>query len=443
MLPLLLLLACHPEAPPEPDPEDEAVYAGIGALQFDGPGPRNLLFLSIDTLRRDRVDVHGASGISPFLAELAAESFVLEDHQQCSAWTGPGVACTLAGRSNLDLGFAPRLGDPDPGAQMPENTALLSSYLRPEGFWSGLVSGNYWLSPDTGTGTGYDAYQKTSARAEGIRKIGLQMLEANASGPTRWFLHLHYMEPHFPYTPLDSALVGYEALAPWPDDLRNKYTQVHWTDAWDTLTPADQALLEQYMDVLYEGEIRELDDQLRETWSELEAGGWLDDTLVVIWSDHGEQLFDHGWKSHAHSLHSDENDAIAMFWAPNIVPGRFDGPTTAPDLVPTVMTALQTPIPDEVTGQIVGEAADDRARIAEVLGYGGIAQAVTVDGVKLQYRWDGSLALFERDADRAELVDQFSAVDLQVTDLWRELEPHVWELSALIDEEPVIPPGVD
>jgi hypothetical protein len=93
MLTILLLLAgCKnspdiDDTPLDDDPTQPKV--SVGALQFYGQVPKNVIFLSIDTFRKDHMGAHGDLGLTPFLDTIAAEGVVLDDHQQCSNWTFP------------------------------------------------------------------------------------------------------------------------------------------------------------------------------------------------------------------------------------------------------------------------------------------------------------------------------------------------------------------
>src|SRR5688572_8513187 len=141
-----LLLACHREQPP---PAGSPPVLD-GALHFDGPPPRNLIMLSVDTLRRDRVGRYDAGpSLTPFLDARMEEAVALDELSSCSNWTVAATTCVLAGATNLDRaearGMVPILVD-DPLAPIPADTPLLPFWLEQEGFASILVSANSYFS---------------------------------------------------------------------------------------------------------------------------------------------------------------------------------------------------------------------------------------------------------------------------------------------------------
>jgi arylsulfatase A-like enzyme len=409
-----------------------------GVLQFDGPAPTNLLMISIDTMRKDHLGIYSNLGLTPFLDERAAEGVSLDDHLQCSSWTLASVTCTLAGRTNLEAGYMPRLDGDDfnDWPPIPPGTPFLATALGTAGYHSILASTNNFLSSSWGNAQGYDEeYRPNANGAIAIGNAGIDPLIAAIDGGMTdpWFLHLHFMEPHAAYAPPDEHIVGIDQLAPWPDNLKNPDVFYFWRVEWPNMAPQDQALLLSHLELLYQGEIRTVDARIAYHWDRLDQEGLLDDTLVVFWNDHGEQLYARGEVGHGYQLHSEENDGFALFWAKNIVPGRYSGPTSAIDLAPTLLEALGHPIPAEMTGIPAGDAPDDRPRFAAAVGLGEIAQTVTIGSMKLHYLWNGELQLFDRSTDPDEVTDLSAALPSEATALWSELLPLVEDLEVLLD----------
>jgi arylsulfatase A-like enzyme len=457
-----LLAACQDDGPP-PGDDDDATLAHTGAaphssttgttlqgtraLQFRGDVPKNLLFLSIDTFRKDNLGTYGNDkALTPFLDGLADQGVVLDDHLQCSCWTFASTTCTLAGRSNIERGHIPRLvGDPSVRPKVPEGTPFLATWLGEAGYWSGIVSGNSWLSPTWGNTQGYDVARLPGGPAPAVYATGLEALrEARAAGEAdRWFLHLHFMEPHASYNPPEEYIIGEELLEPWPNDLTNRDLHYWNRSLWPTMAPDRQALLEQHLRLLYEGEVRGLDHELGAIWEQLEAEGLLDDTLVVIWNDHGEAFWEHGFQTHAYSLTAEENDGALIFWARNLVPGRWTEPTMAIDLVPTLLDLQGIPLPPEVTGVPIGSAPVDRPRYAEVMARLGGQNAVTRGGLKLIYFWGGTVVVYDRRVDPLETTDLFDRTNPVHLELYALAKAQALAMAPLIiggDPAPVFDP---
>ncbi len=439
MLTILLLLAgCKnspdiDDTPLDDDPTQPKV--SVGALQFYGQVPKNVIFLSIDTFRKDHMGAHGDLGLTPFLDTIAAEGVVLDDHQQCSNWTFASTTCTLAGRTNIERGHMPRLsGTDETRPPVPDGTPFLATWMSEAGYATALVSANDWLGTRWGNAQGYGAVDRPGGDALAVLTKGRQLIQDQLRdhNTDRFFLHMHHMEPHAAYAPPEE-FVDDDDLAAWGGgNLRNRDVHYAWRDDYPTLGAGVQDLLEEHLRALYEGEIRTIDDRLRQNWAELEAEGYLNDTLVVIWNDHGEQFWEHGNQTHAYMLYGEENDGFAIFWSRNIVPGRISAPTHAIDLVPTVLEAVGIDKPAEVTGFVIGEAPEGRKRFSSSLARKGGVNMVTRDGMKLQYRWTGTVDYYDRNVDPLEQNNLFDPTDPTMLELWADLVAQAEAMGELI-----------
>jgi arylsulfatase A-like enzyme len=410
--------------------------------RFLGSVPRNLLVISVDTFRKDHLTRFGGPQITPFLDGIAAEGLSLEDHIQCSNWTYASTTCTLLGRSNIDNGFLPALtGDRLP---VPDGTSFLATYLADAGFYNILVSGNSWLSDRWNNHQGYhDAAPTPTQRANAIFEDGKGRLDrAIADGKAdRWFLHLHLMEPHASYSPPPEYRDGLADLEPLPFDLDSFDEHYEATAWWPALTMEEQELMRQHMMVRYQGEISWLDDQIAWMFDELEAAGLLEDTLVLIWNDHGEAFWEHEVATHAYTLHAEENDAFALFWSKNIAPMAWDGPTSSIDLTPTLLRLFDIPAGAELTGIPVGQGSPDRARFAMSVARLGVVQSVVQDNVKMQFHWaSGHVVVHDRKVDPKETLDLYDPEDAVVQQLWSVLRPQIERAQPLSPSHTVLWP---
>ncbi|MEO0602270.1 MAG: sulfatase-like hydrolase/transferase, partial [Myxococcota bacterium] len=284
---------------PTPPPSD--------VFDFDGPVPTNLFIVSIDTMRWDRIGRYsGSPSMTPFLDSLLEQSVVLDAHHSCSNWTAPSMLCATSGQSPLDAGvFIPRNA-----RQLPTVARL----LREDGFDTRLVSGN------------------------------------------GWYLHGHFFDPHKPLCPPEDYRQGEDELPPLGFDLCWEYHEA--LDAmWRDGTPEQQATFRAHVELRYDGDVRFMDDQIRRMWTQLESRSALDDTLVMFFSDHGEQFMDrrpvvdHPW-----DLFAEENRALGAFWAKNLAPRSYSGRTQHEDLAATLYTLFDA-IPERpFSGLPVGTA---------------------------------------------------------------------------------------
>lgn len=445
-----LLLACRRDAPPDAPPDetppvattaDSAPVSASGPpLAFRGPRPRNLLMISIDTTRRDHFGDYGEEVLTPFFASWMNEGVRLDDHQQCSNWTYASTSCTLLGRYHEENGFAPELRTNT--LPFPDGQVTLARRLHDHGYWSTLLSSNGWLSAKWNNAQGYDDPRGPgTGRAREILALGRQrVLDAIASGHDRWFLHVHLMEPHAPFVPppetYAAELAGVPPLpAGWNLDEQDGHYAI--VNDWPSLAPEEQALLETHLRARYRGELRFLDEQVAEQIPRFESAGLLDDTLVVVWTDHGEQFYERTRQSHAWHLNAEENDAVLFFWAQNLAPHRHTGPTHGVDLVPTVLDALGFPADDPaLSGYVLGDAPPDRPRFGMSVARAGVLQSVTRNHRKLVFDWRGEVRAWDRRADRQETENVFDASAPEDRALWDLLLPRVEAMRPLQPDEP-------
>jgi arylsulfatase A-like enzyme len=419
--PLIALVACRGEYHVPAD----------ALVSFEGAPPRNVLILSIDTLRRDRVGLVDGSDRTPTIDGLLRDGVWLSDHRSSSSWTYASVLCALAGADQEELGFAPMRGQDD--ARVPDALTFLAETLDDHA--SALVSANPLLGEGTGTAAGYDGTCgecEFTTTADELVDRGVERLDALLGTGEPWLLHLHFMDPHLPYDAPPAYLTALDDLPPIDVDLTDGDGLQQVKDSWDALTTAERSLILDHAEVLYNAEVAFLDDELARFLDAARARDALSDTLVVLWADHGEQFFEHGGIKHGSSLYAEENRVIAGFWAERLDPVVWEAPTTHADLAPTVLAALQREPPSAWTGLPVGTAPVGRPRYAAVLSAeaGATRQSVELEGQRLIYSWDGQLERYDLRADPAEHADLYQPGDATTQALWALLQPRIGLLGA-------------
>jgi arylsulfatase A-like enzyme len=435
---LVALVGCTHGGGSDDDSSDTTPVTIIeGTPSFYEARPKNLLVISMDTLRRDYLARYGGqTDTTRYLDRLADEGFVMEQHHSCSDWTHAGTLCALNGVDNVDYGYPPWLSD-----SLPDLTErpTLSSSLRDLGYQTMLVTSNSWLIRFN-IQYGYTSAENISEHAIDVWEYARNTLtDLQLSDPTSldapWFVHIHIKEPHVSYNPPEKYLADLEDLPPIDYDLTD--SDEHYDvvdDKWAGLSQAEKDLITEHMLVRYRGEIQYLDDQVKEILTDADNFGLLDDTLVVFWTDHGEQMWEHGDQSHAYSLYREENDSIFILWSKNIVPGTWMGPTTHIDIVPTVFAALGHEAPKAFTGQAVGTADPDRPIFAETIARNGTLLSVTQGDNRLIYNFNGKKELYDLGKDPGELTNQYDAKDPTVTALWDYMLPKVEAMYEIVPD---------
>ena len=440
LLAALLLPGCKDKEPIEPiyTHNDWTDADRIGTLpDFYEKRPKNVLMISVDTFRRDHVGYFGDKDLTPNLDALAAGGVALENHTTCANWTFAGVTCTVRGAYNVDNGFIPRLSQ-DAQAPIPGDPGTLAGWLSDAGYYTVLHSGNSWFSKLWNNANGFDKVltgRKWAAfplAQDGLIHIQEKVLDGTARNG--WYLHVHLMEPHAPYVPPSEYIDGISELDPVPWDLTDKDDHYEALAQWPVMDQDTRDLLEKHLRTRYEGELKYWDDQLLQIIADASRRGLLEDTVVVLWNDHGEQFWEHGYQTHAYTLFREENDGWAIFWAPNIVPQAWSGPTVSIDIVPTLLRLLEVDIPPEVTGLPLGDRPDDTVRYGTSVARLGAVQYVRQGDWKLNFNWTGTARLYDLSTDPGETTNLFDPADEKSIEMWNLLEPWVDKTVPLVED---------
>jgi arylsulfatase A-like enzyme len=299
---------------------------------------RGVLLVSIDTLRADHLGCYGYErATSPAIDRLARRGALFRNAWSTSSWTLPAHMSMLTSLypsfHKLEKGGS--LGS----VRLDESETTLAGVLRSAGFaTAGLVAHPY-LSAEWGFDRGFDVYRRYSTRAAAQTERARRWLDWHLLHAERglhrpdFFLFLHYLDPHEPYDAPD----GYAARF-FPDyagplrpssKLVTLFAEQPFADAQDL----------RYALALYDGEIAYADAHLGELWRSLEERGLADSTLVVLTSDHGEEMKDHGSMGHKETLYEEVLRVPLIVVAPGAVEaGRsIDAPVSILDIAPTIL----------------------------------------------------------------------------------------------------------
>lgn len=302
--------------------------------------PYNLVFVSIDTLRADRLGTYGYTrDTSPAIDEFAKQSVVFENNVAVTSWTIPSHMSMFTGLYPTTHGLT------RPELRVPQNIPLLAEILKARGYATLGFTGGAYLSKGFGFSRGFDIYK--SVENFKVKKKGLEASIERAEkalkavpAETPWFLFLHTYDVHCPLRPP----AEYESMFKSPDA---KPVEGHLCGK-DTLKnnpqfgPAEALTISDR----YDGTIRWVDNKLSRLFDLLKARGDLEKTVVVITSDHGEEFFEHGILGHERTVHRQVLMVPLIIRAPGFSPARVKEPIGQVDIFPTVLDLLGAPIPE-------------------------------------------------------------------------------------------------
>ena len=313
----------------------------------------NVLLVTIDTLRADHVGAYGSSGaLTPAIDSLAKDGLRFER-------TYAHVPLTLPSHTTIMTGTYPFTnGVRDNGSfRFDGARPTLAGTLKQAGYRTGAFVGAFPVDARFGLNAGFDVYDDRY----GSRPVGgeLSVLErtaeqvlapaydwivgrpstaiSSARGPRehsesssgaarasgggvpasseKWFAWIHLYDPHDPYEP--------------PEPYRSRYASEP-----------------------YDGEVAYTDASLGAFLAKLRSASALDNTLVVIASDHGESLGEHGERTHGLFAYDATIRVPLIMWAPrHIQAGVFRDPARLIDIMPTVLDLVGVSAPAAVDGR--------------------------------------------------------------------------------------------
>ncbi len=339
--------------------------AACSAVACGGPGrPRNVVVVSIDTLRADAVGAYGGPVATPTLDGLARDGVLFEEALAPAPETAPSHVTLFTGQE------VQRHGVTRNGVPVPPGAATLAQAFQRAGYATGGFASSFILDARFGWARGFDVYDATFSkqretlhlrrgfwsrfefdgfdrRAGDTNDAALAWL---ASAPEPFFLFVHYFDPHAPYAPPHpllsrvpaawAARVSAERIA----GARRERPRLTATDLAGAIRS-------------YQAEVLYADAELGRLLAGLEAKGVAGRTLVAVTADHGEGLGQHGTLDHAPNVYQEQlRVPLVLRWPDGLRAGaRVATPTGLVDLAPTLA---------ELAGLPAFDAADGRSHAA-------------------------------------------------------------------------------
>jgi arylsulfatase A-like enzyme/Flp pilus assembly protein TadD len=306
----------------------KSVWAILTLLTLGAPGAAaelpayNVVLITIDTLRPDHLGCYGYTSIeTPNIDRLAGSGARFSQ-----AFTP--VPITLPAHTSLFTGMFPlatRVHD-FVGNRVPAGTGTLARILRQHGYSTAAFIGAPVLDSRFGINEGFDTYFDHFELAGGeevhldaVKRPGDQVVDEaqkwlNHDPPRPVFLWVHLYDAHTPYQP------------PHP-------------------------YAERYRGRAYDGEIAFADAQVGRLMTALTRNGLLEKSLVVLASDHGESLGEHGEKTHGFFIYNTTLHVACIIKVPDVAARVITDEVSLVDVMPTVLQAVRIPIPASVQGR--------------------------------------------------------------------------------------------
>lgn len=301
-----------------------------------------VVLISIDTLRSDRLPVYGSKRIAaPAFDAFAADAITFDHAYSHVPLTLPSHLTMFTGMLPQDFNVRDNVGFTFDDSRHP----TLASILKRNGYATGAAVSAYVLRGSTGAASGFDSYDDAIAVVPGAATASLQRpgsetiaiaekwIAEHSSGKFFYFLHLY--EPHTPYDA--------------PEPFRSRYR-----DPYDAEVAYADSLLGGFLDFL-------------------KKSGVYDRALVVVLSDHGEGLMDHGEQEHGILLYREDVQVPLMLKLPHSADRgrRVEAPVQLSDVFPTIVKISGASVPKGIRGRSLLDAAakgnEERTVFSETL----------------------------------------------------------------------------
>ncbi|MFP8880742.1 MAG: sulfatase [Myxococcota bacterium] len=353
------------------------VFAAAGC--GSGP-PTRVVVIAVDTLRADHLGVYGAvPSPSPFLDVRAERGVVFEWAFATSPWTLPSFGSLLTGldpgahEAGIILRNHPnRAADRErvgPRSRLRLNPSVptLAEQLSAAGIKTVALVQSPNLDPAFGLDRGFDSYEHHPADnerivpADAVVSRALEVIDAHRDVPL--FLLVHLFDPH----------LDYHAPPPFGGSLARSGSEsgerVLPVAGAQRLRRRSRSLSgehKRFIRAAYDEEIGFVDREIERLLAGLDTRGIEDETIVILTSDHGEELFEHGGFEHGHSLYNEVLRVPLVVWDPGARPGRRSEPVSLVDVAPMILDAVGVEIPPGLHGRsALHTPASNRLLVAE------------------------------------------------------------------------------
>jgi len=353
----------------------------VAVFTQSSPSP-NVLLITIDTVRADRLGAYGyAKAATPVLDRLAREGVRFTDATTQAPLTGPAHAALLTGQYPARLGVRDNATTP-----VPDTATTAAELFKARGYRTGGFVGAFILTAPYGFAQGFDTFDadfpgfsdalklQVQRRGDAVVDAAVKWLDAGGAQPFFGWVHLY--DAHAPYDP------------PPPFAARFKASP-------------------------YDGEIAFVDACIGRLVSALERTGRLDRTLVAVVSDHGESLGEHGEQEHGMFLYE---SVLHIPWIMRL-PARAHAGTIVGDQVrvidvlPTLAAIVGVPMP-RIDGESVASLVEGKTRRTTPSSFAetyypkwhyGWSELKSVRGDRLKFIDAPKQELYDLRADPAEL----------------------------------------
>ncbi len=333
---------------------------------------KNVILLTLDATRKDVLGLYGnRKGLTPFVDSLKDNSLVFSKCQSAGPYTQASFPAILCSGYYLDFG--------KPQGLAPQRT-IISEVLQKAGIFTAAFHSNPYCSSLQGWERGWDVFydsldddledeRLSYVRGYTINEKVTRWLSSHCkkSNPPPFFLWMHYMDIHEPYMPDRKFLDMVDpSITISQDEMYELFENTLLKR--DVSDPQKVALLKR----LYDVHVREADTYIEQFFKSLKDLNLLDDTAVIITSDHGDEFNEHGGLSHDDKLYAELIDVPLLIYSAG-ERSHSDQVVSSVDIPPTILYLFGLSSPPQFQGRsllpstaydqgfVFGEAIDQKS----------------------------------------------------------------------------------
>ena len=313
----------------------------------------NIVLITIDTLRTDHLSCYGYErNTTPHIDAIAEQGIIFKNVIAPSSWTAPSMASLFTSTYPVNHGLVHGI---EHRRQLQEvlsdELTTLPEILQKNGYTTFGVSSNHHLTEEFGFGRGFDYFVYLGWKNADMVNKKVYSWEKTIKQSGKYFLWIHYIDPHVPYTARSPWIEGYAAQSldqAWQVS-RKVRSNLRLEEFVPTLKEDPQALAD--LIALYDSEISYVDIHIGQLMERFSLGR---DALIIITSDHGEEFLEHDGVGHGKNLYRETVSVPLIIKQPySTKKKRVERYVNLLDVMPTILDLINVNSPEQTLGESV------------------------------------------------------------------------------------------